>query len=159
MLLFLIFVCIVIMICDLFSYSILCMYSFFFFFFFKQKTAYEMRISDWSSDVCYSDLTRNLSSARHRSRGPQILDPAVGAAADEHPVEPRPGNRRARSQVHIGERPLGRGSRLGARERGRVGNRPVASDDLRRHGPHAHHQPTRPPLAPDVLRERTPPVH
>src|SRR3546814_8511521 len=27
-----------------------------FFFFFKQKTAYEMRISDWSSDVCSSDL-------------------------------------------------------------------------------------------------------
>src|SRR3546814_2483950 len=32
-------------------------YSFtFFFFFFKQKTAYELRISDWSSDVCSSDL-------------------------------------------------------------------------------------------------------
>src|SRR3546814_2698593 len=29
---------------------------FFFFFFFKQKTAYEVRISDWSSDVCSSDL-------------------------------------------------------------------------------------------------------
>src|SRR3546814_11431773 len=29
-----------------------------FFFFFKQKTAYEMRISDWSSDVCSSDLAR-----------------------------------------------------------------------------------------------------
>src|SRR3546814_7772888 len=28
------------------------------FFFFKQKTAYEMRISDWSSDVCSSDLVR-----------------------------------------------------------------------------------------------------
>src|SRR3546814_6643162 len=28
-----------------------------FFFFFQQKTAYEMRISDWSSDVCSSDLT------------------------------------------------------------------------------------------------------
>src|SRR3546814_3891465 len=35
-----------------------------FFFFFKQKTAYEMRISDWSSDVCSSDLHR--------------LDPIVG---------------------------------------------------------------------------------
>src|SRR3546814_7958653 len=32
------------------------------FFFFKQKTAYEMRISDWSSDVCSSDLaTRHIS--------------------------------------------------------------------------------------------------
>src|SRR3546814_10328644 len=29
---------------------------FLFFFFFKQKTAYDMRISDWSSDVCSSDL-------------------------------------------------------------------------------------------------------
>src|SRR3546814_9230477 len=29
------------------------------FFFFKQKTAYEMRISDWSSDVCSSDLLEN----------------------------------------------------------------------------------------------------
>src|SRR3546814_6705230 len=28
-----------------------------YFFFFKQKTAYEMRISDWSSDVCSSDLS------------------------------------------------------------------------------------------------------
>src|SRR3546814_3261818 len=28
-------------------------------FFFKQKTAYEMRISDWSSDVCSSDLSNN----------------------------------------------------------------------------------------------------
>src|SRR3546814_9771174 len=30
------------------------------FFFFKQKTAYEMRISDWSSDVCSSDLIMTL---------------------------------------------------------------------------------------------------
>src|SRR3546814_4498433 len=30
------------------------------FFFLKQKTAYEMRISDWSSDVCSSDLLRSL---------------------------------------------------------------------------------------------------
>src|SRR3546814_4399551 len=33
----------------------------FFFFFFKQKTAYEMRISDWSSDVCSSDLLLRLA--------------------------------------------------------------------------------------------------
>src|SRR3546814_13465715 len=35
---------------------ILLVFFFFCFFFFKQKTAYEMRISDWSSDVCSSDL-------------------------------------------------------------------------------------------------------
>src|SRR3546814_8133393 len=34
-----------------------------FFFFFKQKTAYEMRISDWSSDVCSSDLHEALLRA------------------------------------------------------------------------------------------------
>src|SRR3546814_5671066 len=34
----------------------LCMYGCLYFFFYKQKTAYEMRISDWSSDVCSSDL-------------------------------------------------------------------------------------------------------
>src|SRR3546814_7812235 len=33
----------------------------FMFFFFKQKTAYEMRISDWSSDVCSSDLAGLIS--------------------------------------------------------------------------------------------------
>src|SRR3546814_9276498 len=32
------------------------------FFFFKQKTAYEMRISDWSSDVCSSDLSGSLQA-------------------------------------------------------------------------------------------------
>src|SRR3546814_8414682 len=36
----------------------------FMFFFFKQKTAYEMRISDWSSDVCSSDLVCQLGIQR-----------------------------------------------------------------------------------------------
>src|SRR3546814_5261430 len=39
----------------------------FLFFFFKQKTAYELRISDWSSDVCSSDL--------HYNKALFILDP------------------------------------------------------------------------------------
>src|SRR3546814_5466109 len=39
----------------------------FFFFFFKQKTAYEMRISDWSSDVCSSDLP--VRALRHGMAG------------------------------------------------------------------------------------------
>src|SRR3546814_10435394 len=34
----------------------ICFWHFLLIFFFKQKTAYEMRISDWSSDVCSSDL-------------------------------------------------------------------------------------------------------
>src|SRR3546814_5350402 len=37
-----------------------------FFFFFKQKTAYEMRISDWSSDVCSSDLDAVEGLGDHR---------------------------------------------------------------------------------------------
>src|SRR3546814_11497303 len=40
-----------------------------FIFFFKQKTAYEMRISDWSSDVCSSDLHRRVDVAVDRSLG------------------------------------------------------------------------------------------
>src|SRR3546814_4531751 len=51
------------------------MFFVFFIFFFKQKTAYEMRISDWSSDVCSSDLPAVLS------RGP-LRGPGRGLAAD-----------------------------------------------------------------------------
>src|SRR3546814_2435663 len=46
-----------------------------FFFFFKQKTAYEMRISDWSSDVCSSDLRRSAAQRSERDR-----DIRLGAA-------------------------------------------------------------------------------
>src|SRR3546814_2795486 len=42
--------------------------KFFVFFFFKQKTAYEMRISDWSSDVCSSDLCLLARSASDASQ-------------------------------------------------------------------------------------------
>src|SRR3546814_5476570 len=40
------------------------------FFFFKQKTAYEMRISDWSSDVCSSDLIKKGIARGRLSRWP-----------------------------------------------------------------------------------------
>src|SRR3546814_11642413 len=39
------------------------------FFFFKQKTAYDMRISDWSSDVCSSDLAQAREVGQHGHRG------------------------------------------------------------------------------------------
>src|SRR3546814_7433414 len=42
-----------------------------FFFFFNQKTAYDVRISDWSSDVCSSDLGK-LRRLRQASRGSRI---------------------------------------------------------------------------------------
>src|SRR3546814_4190317 len=60
-----------------------------FFFFFKQKTAYEMRISDWSSDVCSSDLHRELD--RHVGRLPEaiVLAPVMQDACDGAlPAEP-----------------------------------------------------------------------
>src|SRR3546814_7210346 len=49
----------------------------FVFFFFKQKTAYEMRISDWSSDVCSSDLAAAALAA------------AVDVAADDFGINAR----------------------------------------------------------------------
>src|SRR3546814_1109910 len=57
------------------------------FFFFKQKTAYEMRISDWSSDVCSSDLAssvrcfsarlRRLLSIAHASTAASRIGPRI----------------------------------------------------------------------------------
>src|SRR3546814_10483382 len=45
-------------------------------FFFKQKTAYEMRISDWSSDVCSSDLIAGAAAGRMaRAAGFIFLNP------------------------------------------------------------------------------------
>src|SRR3546814_18608162 len=49
----------------------------FVFFFFKQKTAYEMRISDWSSDVCSSDL---------RGEAPRVIAPVERAGAEENSI-------------------------------------------------------------------------
>src|SRR3546814_13920538 len=46
-----------------FSFYCVCVSCIFSFFFFKQKTAYEMRISDWSSDVCSSDLPAGCADA------------------------------------------------------------------------------------------------
>src|SRR3546814_7630696 len=55
----------------------LCSHSVISFFFFKQKTAYEMRISDWSSDVCSSDL-REAEQPRNMMRRLVVL--AVAAS-------------------------------------------------------------------------------
>src|SRR3546814_8731314 len=52
------------------------------FFCFKQKTAYEMRISDWSSDVCSSDLVEQLVVALE-GRGVAVAVP-VGLEGDLH---------------------------------------------------------------------------
>src|SRR3546814_17849660 len=50
--------------------------SAFLIFFFKQKTAYEMRISDWSSDVCSSDLGHQRlgdALAANLQQGPEVV--------------------------------------------------------------------------------------
>src|SRR3546814_6831039 len=52
------------------------------FFFFKQKTAYEMRISDWSSDVCSSDLAGDTAIAALEDHAlPHGIDPRHRRAA------------------------------------------------------------------------------
>src|SRR3546814_8548480 len=70
-----------------FVMSLVCLFSVFVFFF-KQKTAYEMRISDWSSDVCSSDLQRKCVFREGRRPPhadarllPQRPDPADGDRA------------------------------------------------------------------------------
>src|SRR3546814_21127233 len=74
---------------------------FFIVFFFKQKTAYEMRISDWSSDVCSSDLFP-AAGALHARPDPQRGTVRGMAQGSEHgaddcgqrPVVRRSGDRR-----------------------------------------------------------------
>src|SRR3546814_13655822 len=56
-----------------------------FVFFFKQKTAYEMRISDWSSDVCSSDLIAVLWCNGEIGPIPEVLR-ATAAEIDDHRV-------------------------------------------------------------------------
>src|SRR3546814_17524125 len=60
------------------------MLVYYIFFCFKQKTAYEMRISDWSSDVCSSDL-RTMPPASESSRNRFVFgnDGTVGTPATE----------------------------------------------------------------------------
>src|SRR3546814_8940291 len=54
----------------------ICIIVYILFFFFKQKTAYEMRISDWSSDVCSSDLSYDL--CRLYREHTELFDDPVG---------------------------------------------------------------------------------
>src|SRR3546814_10100342 len=79
---------------------------FYVFFFFKQKTAYEMRISDWSSDVCSSDLSMTPRPGKEYSmaRTPPSDRPGNGRyAAPARAQRPapaiRPWHARPRSQI------------------------------------------------------------
>src|SRR3546814_17224438 len=82
---------------------------FFVFFFFKQKTAYEMRISDWSSDVCSSDLVMVMVMISGR---------ATDAACRCYPLSPAELACAHISAVHSGRHPgqaSGRESEPGSR--------------------------------------------
>src|SRR3546814_5702200 len=58
----------------------MCWYMFGFIFFFKQKTAYEVRISYWSSDVCSSDLDSAVGV--YETGDVLVLDQEVGTIED-----------------------------------------------------------------------------
>src|SRR3546814_8716849 len=102
-----------------------------FIFFFKQKTAYEMRISDWSSDVCSSDLGRRVAvvvgrdddTADDRRNGENSDDPARTAF---EAILLRNGRGRARTVER------GRGSNRRRNHRGR-------GERDRRFGEQIHH--------------------
>src|SRR3546814_1050180 len=89
------------------------------FFFFKQKTAYEMRISDWSSDVCSSDLPQR-----------RALDTFVGARLARY--EDNAACEKARC-LHRGQallpqiKPSPQGFVLGRSEERRVGKECVST--------------------------------
>src|SRR3546814_4657294 len=76
------------------------------FFFFKQKTAYDIRISDWSSDVCSSDL-------RHRRAGGDAVQAADGGGPPHRAAHarhrPPPGDAQVRAREPA-ERARRRGS-------------------------------------------------
>src|SRR3546814_3141572 len=61
--------------------------SLYFFFFFKQKTAYEMRISDWSSDVCSSDLLVAVADVAQADGAGHVLQFAVAIGGTGQAVE------------------------------------------------------------------------
>src|SRR3546814_3510965 len=86
------------------------------FFFFKQKTAYEMRISDWSSDVCSSDLA------------PQALRPEKKDSLSKSPVFRFGSFLRSRRTLHLFERVTGHiGHGSGRSEERRVGKECVST--------------------------------
>src|SRR3546814_9789013 len=84
------------------------------FLFFKQKTAYEMRISDWSSDVCSSDLAERQ---QHRvGHGAQHRVELLGRA-DQIDVQPRHRQRRRERQIVVERPEIGRQHQLRPRTR------------------------------------------
>src|SRR3546814_3276139 len=95
------------------------------FFFFKQKTAYEMRISDWSSDVCFSDLKLGLEDFPVERLHDVFVRPGVDRRADmRHVVF-------GRAEDDFRPPPIGIG-RNGRSEERRVGKECVSTGSSRR---------------------------
>src|SRR3546814_12328673 len=121
-----------------------------FFFFFKQKTAYEMRISDWSSDVCSSDLAHIELGPRVTRENAVKLLRIIGWGLRGGLVDPRLRPRRERGEDLRRQR-----DGMGLRRRGIIG-------DPRAPGPHvgaawllhAHHH-----VGPPIDDHTTPAHH
>src|SRR3546814_1536632 len=81
----------------------------FLFFFFKQKTAYEMRISDWSSDVCSSDLLQPDIAAAAIDQGACLTQ--LGERAGNELLAAKTGiDRHQQHQIDLVEHEIGRAS-------------------------------------------------
>src|SRR3546814_6977449 len=91
------------------------------FFFFKQKTAYEMRISDWSSDVCSSDLPGMVTKRSVSLYG--LSDVTLGFADGTDPYFAR---QRVRNRLPDVELPDGVSSSMRSEE-SRVGKECVST--------------------------------
>src|SRR3546814_10217721 len=87
----------------LFFMSMCCM-----FFFFKQKTAYEMRISDWSSDVCSSDLILCSLTGVHDRRLPRAPETILRRYSAGHGRHHQSGAEQDQYQWRSEERRVGK---------------------------------------------------
>src|SRR3546814_17352049 len=96
------------------------------YFVFKQKTAYEMRISDWSSDVCSSDLAEDRQRGREQDEEGEKrdqreigeiarVDKAIGIGADDYAADDMIGARAvAKLFAPAFDKPLGAGAQMNA---------------------------------------------
>src|SRR3546814_7633051 len=134
LLLFIILLIIYLTYCFFFLSSILFLFVFVFFFF-KQKTAYEMRISDWSSDVCSSDLPAAEISAGDLPDQVAAMAAMIGADASFARVLGEAAQLRALVQGHdrVGaERPEAHGRDV--EDRSGIGLRTLVVADQRPEG-------------------------
>src|SRR3546814_3636508 len=103
-----------------------------FFFFFKQKTAYEMRISDWSSDVCSSDL-QSAAVDNAMQQAVEVIRRRIDEMGTREPTIIRQGQNRIVVQVPGLQDPaalkalLGKTARLDSSEERRVGKECVST--------------------------------